>query len=81
MTAYLTNQPFELERRGIPYQILNPQDYGINFYGNNLFASETETVNKPDRVRRFVRASSKGWLYALSHKEEIVDLILAKYTF
>ena len=34
----------------------------------------------PERVRAFTAASLKGWQYALSHKEEIVDLILQRYS-
>lgn len=80
MTAYLTNQPYDLVQNDIPHTIFNPHDYGIDFYGNILFTSEKESVENPERTRRFVRASKKGWLYALEHFSEIVDLILAQYS-
>ncbi len=33
----------------------------------------------PERVKAFRDASLRGWEYALTHKEEIIDLILDKY--
>ncbi len=33
-----------------------------------------------ERSQAFAAASLKGWQYALSHKEEIVDLILRSYS-
>jgi polar amino acid transport system substrate-binding protein len=80
MTAYLTNQPYALVEKGVPHTIFNPHDYGIDFYGNILFTSEREAEENPERTRRFVRASKKGWQYALAHPEEIADLILARYS-
>ncbi|MCE3262021.1 MAG: diguanylate cyclase, partial [Pseudoduganella sp.] len=41
---------------------------------------EAEIKNHPDRVRAFRAASMRGWQYAMSHQEEIVDLILNKYS-
>ena len=80
MTAYITNQPFEMNQLGASYAILNPGNYGINFYSNNLFTSETELKQNPDRVKRFREASIKGWTYALEHPDEIIALILEKYS-
>jgi PAS domain S-box-containing protein len=77
--VYITNEPYYLEQQGIPYSILLPRTYGIDFYGDSLFTTEAEIKSHPDRVRRFREASLKGWEYAMAHPEEIVDLILTKY--
>lgn len=34
--AYVTNEPFLLEQKGIPYRIIDPRTYGIDFYGDVL---------------------------------------------
>jgi len=44
-----------------------------------LFTTQEEVDNNPDRVDRFVRASLKGWRYALDHTEEMIDIIIQKY--
>ena len=80
MVAYSTNEPFILEQLGASYRTFSPGDYGIDFYGDNLCASEAEVKAHPDRVAAFRAASIKGWAYALAHKEAAVDLILKTYS-
>ncbi|MES9957259.1 MAG: transporter substrate-binding domain-containing protein [Sedimenticola sp.] len=79
MVAYITDQPFWFRENGHDVNILDPRDYGIDFYGDNLFTSEHEFREHPERVERVIRATLKGWQYALEHQDELVDLILAKY--
>ena len=80
MVAYSTNEPFVLDQLGAAYRIFSPEAYGIDFYGDNLCASETEVQGRPDRATAFRAASLKGWAYALAHKEATVDLILKSYS-
>jgi PAS domain S-box-containing protein len=80
LNAYSTNEPFYLEEKNIPYTIISPKTYGIDFYGDCLFTSEKEIANNPERVESFLKASKKGWEYALKNQDEIIDLILAEYS-
>jgi len=80
MVAYSTNEPFILEQLGAAFRTFSPDAYGIDFYGDNLCASEAEVKAQPDRVAAFRAASLKGWAYALAHKEATVDLILKSYS-
>jgi class 3 adenylate cyclase/ABC-type nitrate/sulfonate/bicarbonate transport system substrate-binding protein len=80
MVAYSTNEPFVLEQLGAAYRTFSPVAHGIDFYGDNLCASEAEVKAHPDRVAAFRRASLKGWTYALSHKAATVELILKSYS-
>ena len=78
-TIFLTNQAYMLNKIAYEYNILNPQNYGAEFYVDNLFTSRSEVMNHPKRVKNFKEATIKGWRYALDNKEEIVDLILKEY--
>jgi NMT1/THI5 like len=80
MVAYSTNEPFILEQLGAPYQTFSPRAFGIDFYGDSLCTSAQQIKAHPERVRAFRAASLKGWQYALSHKEEIANLILRRYS-
>jgi class 3 adenylate cyclase/ABC-type nitrate/sulfonate/bicarbonate transport system substrate-binding protein len=80
MVAYSTNEPFVLDQLGAAYRIFSPEAYGIDFYGDNLCASEAEVQTHPDQVAAFRAASVKGWAFALAHKEATVDLILKSYS-
>src|SRR6266699_5899133 len=80
MVAYSTNEPFVLEQMGAAYRAFSPDAYGIDFYGDNLCASEANVKAHPNRVAAFRAASLNGWAYALQHKEATIDLILRSYS-
>lgn len=80
MSIYKTDEPYLLKIKGIDYRIFEPVPSGIDFYGDNLFTTEELIEDHPNRVKDFVSASLKGWDYAMSHTEEIADLILRKYS-
>lgn len=77
--AYLTDEPYFLKQKQVPYTIINPLNYGIDFYADILFTSGKEISEHPQRVKAFREASLRGWGYAVEHPEEIIDLILSKY--
>jgi diguanylate cyclase (GGDEF)-like protein/PAS domain S-box-containing protein len=79
ISGYLTNEPFYFKQKGVKVNVINPQNYGIDFYGDMLFTSQSELRNHPDRVARFRRASLKGWQYAMAHPEALIQLIRTKY--
>jgi PAS domain S-box-containing protein len=80
ISAYLTSQPFVLKQKGVEVNIINPQNYGIDFYGDNLYTSQKELQGHPERIAKVSRATIKGWEYALEHTGEIIDLIQKKYS-
>ena len=80
MTAFISNQPFFLDQKQIPYKIFNPSEDGIYSYDVELFTSESEAKHHPFRTQNFIDATRKGWEYALSHKDEIIELIYQKYS-
>ena len=80
MSGYLSDEPFYYQKIGVPINIINPQNYGIDFYGDILFTSENERQQHPKRIDRFLRASLKGWRYALDHPEQIISLIAKRYS-
>ncbi len=80
MSGYISNEPFYFSRAHYPHQTFSPRSAGIDFYGDNLFTSEKELREHPARVKAFREASLRGWQYAKEHRNEVIDLILAKYT-
>jgi len=79
MGVYIINRPFLLEKAGIKSRVLNPINYGVDFYGDTLFTTENEVNNHPERVERFLQATLRGWQYAMDHSNEIIDLIIKEY--
>jgi len=77
--AYISNEPYFMEKFGIPYRIINPISYGIDFYSDCIYCSSKLLKSKPEKVKKFREASIKGWEYALANQEEIAQLIVSKY--
>jgi len=79
VAGYLTSQPFYYQQVGIKINVIDPKDFGLDFYGDILFTSVAERQQYPDRTARFLRATLKGWQYALGHTDAIINLISQRY--
>lgn len=77
--SYISNEPYYLLQNGIEFTIINPRNYGVDFYSDILFTTEDEIKQHPERVKAFRQASLEGWYYAMNHPQEIIDLLLNKY--
>lgn len=75
--GYSTNDPWFLNKAGVQYVAFTPRSEGIDFYGDNLFTTEAELDNHPERVEAFVEASLKGWRYAVHNPEKTVDFMIS----
>ena len=79
ITVFLTNEPYSVRAAGKAFNVLDPNNYGAEFYDVNLFTSEAYAQEHPDTVRAFREASNRGWAYAFDHPDEIIEIILQKY--
>lgn len=79
MGVYVTDDLFRLDRGDGSWAILSPRSAGIDFYGDNLFTTESVIAKQPGIVDRFVDATLEGWRYALAHQEELVEVIATRY--
>ncbi|MFP4032465.1 MAG: ABC transporter substrate-binding protein [Desulfococcaceae bacterium] len=74
-----TYAPYHMEQLGVLSATLQPSSREIDFYGDILFASRAEWTDHPRRVREFRRATLRGWVYAMNHPEEIIELIRLRH--
>ncbi|MDD2974456.1 MAG: diguanylate cyclase [Aliarcobacter cryaerophilus] len=79
MSAFRSNQLYELDKRKIDYNIIDPADYGFVMSAVNLYTSKEEAFNNKARTQKFIEATNRGWEYALKNKEEIIDILIKKY--
>lgn len=79
ISSYLSNETYELKKRGIDYLIFDPKDYGFDFYSDILFTSKAFASKYPKITQKFIAATLKGWEYAFNHIEESAKLIEKKY--
>lgn len=77
--GYISNEPFWLKQHNVAYRLINPREYGVNFYNDVLATREALLLQHPERVEAFTQASLRGWQYALENIEESVQLIHRRY--
>jgi NitT/TauT family transport system substrate-binding protein len=75
---YLNNFAITLQQTGHELNFIYPDDYGVHFYGDTLFTTDDMIANNPDLVTRFLRATLKGWTYAVENPAK-VPLMVQKY--
>lgn len=76
-TAFVVNEPIAIELAGYPTATLVAADYGIDAYAETVVTTDDYVAKHPDVVAAFMRATSKGWAYALANKQEAVDAVVA----
>ena len=76
--AYINNEVLTAETDGHKINIIYPDDYGIHFYSDTLYTTEDYIAKNPDLVLRFLRATLKGWTYAVENPTLIAPMV-SKY--
>lgn len=75
ISGYVSNEPYQLTTTSFPYEVYSPRSAGIDVYGDNLFTSEREIKNHPERVALFRQASLNGWEYVIANPAKAVELV------
>ncbi len=75
IATYGVSARYAAQERGVTLQELPQQALGLDFYGDTLYTHQRVVQADPERVRRFLRASLRGWEYALSHRKAIARRI------
>lgn len=79
VSVYLGNQVYLMEKKGVDVTLIDPRNYGIDFYGDLIFTSRSYFKANKNIALKFREASIEGWKYAMEHPDEAIDLILKKY--
>lgn len=79
LTGFRSNELFELDKKGIPYNVIDAVEYGFSTNAINLFTAQKTVKERPELVHDFLEATKLGWEYALSHIDEVALLIHNKY--
>jgi NitT/TauT family transport system substrate-binding protein len=78
-SAMIYNEYHVVLESGVQPEELNIIDYadhGLDFPGDVLFASRQLVAQNPDLCARMLRASLRGWQYAVEHPEEAASIVL-----
>ncbi len=79
IVAYSSNEPFLARERGMDIHIIDPNNYGFERYGDILFTSSKILKTRAALVDKMHHATRRGFEYAFTHIDEVVELIYNKY--
>lgn len=77
--VYNSNEPYLLRSWGYELVQWEAADYDIPTLGLTYVTTPDKIAQDPERIARFLRAALRGIVYAESHVDEAVDIVL-KYT-
>lgn len=78
-SAYLTNEPFQLQELGVSYYVIDPKLYAINSAEDFVVTTQAFANANPAMVAAFREATIKGWEFALAHPEAVIEFMQANY--
>ncbi|MBI2880325.1 MAG: ABC transporter substrate-binding protein [Candidatus Tectomicrobia bacterium] len=76
--AYFDNNVPELKAKGANITFFRYSDFKVNVLGGGIIVQEKTIDERPDTVRRFARASMKGFGRALENPEETVSFAMKR---
>jgi ABC-type nitrate/sulfonate/bicarbonate transport system substrate-binding protein len=68
--GYAQDEPVKAQTAGYDVTSIFPADFGIGGYEGLLITHQTTVSHSPDLVKRFVKATYRGWRNALEHPDE-----------
>ncbi len=77
-SAFIINEVLTAQANGYQVNLIYPDDYGIHFYSDTLFATDETISAQPDLVLRFLRATLKGWTHAIENPD-LATAMISKY--
>jgi ABC-type nitrate/sulfonate/bicarbonate transport system substrate-binding protein len=73
--AYLINEPLLAEQSGVAVDLIDPEQFGVKFYSDTIIATGAYLAQNRDVVKKFLRASARGWDFSRSNPAEALKLM------
>ncbi|MEE8353197.1 MAG: ABC transporter substrate-binding protein [Dehalococcoidales bacterium] len=77
--GYLTNEVVRARRRGMELVTFPLYEYGVQYNDNMIYTGREALAADPDRATRFLRATLRGWEWAVANPREAVDIMLERF--
>ena len=74
--GFRINEPHVAEQAGYNVSLIRPEDWGVIMYADVLFTTLDFIDENPEIVEGFVKATLKGWEYAIENEEETIDITM-----
>jgi NitT/TauT family transport system substrate-binding protein len=73
--GFIYSETIALDLQGIEYNLIKPEDYGVELIGAVYFTTKTMIENHPDIVQSFVNIVAEGWELALKNPEQAINYL------
>ena len=77
--GFLTNEVVRARQRGLDLVTFPAYEYGARYNDNMIYTSRQTLAADPERAERFLRASLRGWEWAVANPGEAVDIMLERF--
>ena len=74
--GFIFDQVLTLRQQGHQVNLIIPDDYGVHFYGDLIATTGRLIEERPDLVLRFLRATLRGWRWAVENPADAGPLAL-----
>lgn len=75
-SMFATDMQVLTRQAGDDINLMYYSDYGVDLYINAIFTTEELVKTNPDLIARFIRATMKGYRYAIENPDEMAKLAL-----
>lgn len=70
---YRTDQLYYFEQNNIDFNLVNPEQYGVNMF-NDVIITRLDLVQEdPKLVQHFLKATINGWEFAVENPDKAID--------
>jgi ABC-type nitrate/sulfonate/bicarbonate transport system substrate-binding protein len=74
--VFISNEPYTLERLGVGVRLFEARDFGVPTLGLTFMTNRDMAENRPEVVRRFLRAALRGLQDAATDREAALDAVM-----
>lgn len=73
--AFIYDETVSLDLKHISYNILRPEDFGVDFIGTVYFTKRKTIEENPELVKRFIKSIKEGWELTLKEPEKAIKYL------
>ena len=76
LAVFKSNEPDTLRNLGFPVRLFDPEDFGVPTLGLTYIVNQKLIADDSDLIERFLKATMKGFQFALDNEDETLDIVL-----
>jgi len=73
--AFIYDETVSLDLQNISYNVLKPEDFGVDFIGTVYFTKRKTIEENPELVKRFVKSIKEGWELTLKEPAKAIKYL------